>query len=80
MAETAAHIARPTKIILASVAYVIISHPMHMGIQADIIVPLLPKKAHIGDDNGAATTAAKGTMLPIIYNKDMASINLVIAQ
>lgn len=56
--------ARPIKIIFASVAYVIISHPTHIGMHADIIVPLLPNNAHMGDDNGAAATATKGTILP----------------
>ena len=46
------------------VAYVIIDHPIHIGIQADIIVILLPSNAHIGEEIGAATTATRGTMLP----------------
>ena len=56
--------ARPINIMFGFVAYVMISHPRHIGMHVDIIVILLPSKAHMGDDNGAATTATNGTMLP----------------
>ena len=60
--------ARPTKIIFASDAYVIVSHPIHIGTHADIMVTLRPSSAHRGDDKGAATTATKGTILPRIFD------------
>ena len=44
-----------------------ISHPMHIGMHADIMVPLLPRNAHMGDDNGDAITTTNGTILPTIY-------------
>ena len=68
MAETAEHKALPTKTIVASVAKVIKSHPMVIGMVIDIMVRRLPITEHNGDDIGALNIAMRGTIEPI-YTK-----------
>ena len=64
MAETAEHRARPTKIMEASVANVIMSHPATIGMVMDIMVRRLPKMEHMGEERGALSIATNGTMEP----------------
>jgi hypothetical protein len=67
MAATPEHKARPTRIMEASVAKVMISQPAHMGIHIDIMVRLRPNVEHIGEDKGALNMATRGTMLLIQF-------------
>ena len=64
MAETAEQRALPTRIIVASVANVISSHPKVIGTVIDIIVRRRPNTEHIGDDIGALNIATRGTIEP----------------
>lgn len=64
MAETAEHRALPTRIMDASVAKVMTSHPAVMGMVMSIMVRRLPNIEHKGEDNGALSIATNGTIEP----------------
>ena len=64
MADTAEHKALPTKTIVASVAKVIKSQPMVIGMVMNIMVRRLPITEHNGDDIGALNIATRGTIEP----------------